>query len=301
MDRQNFGNHITAQIRQLDEMVETVTEKRFDRNSFSDVLPEEKAKKIRRVIMTGCAGSYSAAGAMAEAFRRISGIRYVHHPDPMEFTRYYSDFDLTKGHDSAETLVVTIGRDEDRMIRDILKKGKEKGCPVLLIGSDNDIRSYFASMITLLGLASHLGKANGHFEEAEEKELITGIKDYVHEVMKDYACIDEQMSKEAQRMKEFRNFDLVGDWSDTWSAQFVGQQLIQCCGVQATHTNSEEWVHISMMNKEPETIGTMFMITADSNSYGRIVDTSWGSARLGRPTIVVSDGKREDFKEDLKC
>ncbi len=291
---------VMKQIQELDQLLEIKLETSFDENKLTNVIPEEKAGRICRVVMSGCGGAYPAAVSMAEAFRRISGIKAVHHPDPMEFTRYYSDFDLSKGFAYDETLVVALGSsEEEQLIREILEKGKEKGCHTLLIRGESDICSYFSAMIALLGLAAYLGKANGHFTAAEEMKLIGDIESYVHVAVKEIETIDEQMFIEAKRLKDFLKFDLVADWSDSGSAQFVEQKLIEYSGVQATHTNSEEWVHISMMNKDPQTIGTMFMITDSSNSYGRIVDTSWGSVKLGRPTIVVSDGKREDFENEL--
>ena len=194
MNKKDYNTPIDRQIRELDELVEIQTEKCFDRNRLESILPYETARSIKRVVMTGCGESFSAAGAIAEAFRRISGIKAIHHPDPMEFTHYYSDFDLTKGYDRKETLVVAIGDDGSQMIRGILER--EKNCHSVLItnGSDSpnkdyaenlfrvgtpegcdtsDLRSYFIRMIALLGLASHLGKANGYFTETQEEELIT--------------------------------------------------------------------------------------------------------------------------------
>lgn len=322
MNKKDYSNTIDLQIRELDELVEVQLENCFRAGKREELLSIEDAAKIKRVVLSGCGDSYSAAGSMAEAFRKISGIKAVHVPDPMEFTRYYTDFDLTKGNDYSETLVGAISASGGGIrIAEILDRGGDKGCHTMLITnnpeSDNckhaestfwvetpagcnspGLRSYFASMIALIALAAHLGKANGHIDEAYEEDLKNKIRNYVHTFMKDFEQIDDLMFNEAIRMKEFKKFDIVADWQDFFSALFVEQKFIECSGVQATHTNSEEWVHISMMTKEPERIGTLFMITADSNSYGRIVDTSWGSVKLSRPTIIATDGDQKDFEAD---
>ena len=321
MNKADYQNTVVSQIRELNELVEIEIGHCFDPLRWNEIFPVEKATGIKRVIATGCGDSYAAAGAMAEAFRKISGLKTYHHPDPMELIRYYTDFDLTKGYSKEETLVIAISASGGKdMIREILERAN--GCHSLLVTNNPEtanaeyaesvfdvrmpsgcdvpgLRSYFSSMIALLGLASYLGKANGHFSEAEEQDLISEIRDYVHRFMKDFEKIDELMLNEAVRMKDLNKFEIVADWSDTWSALFVEQKFIECSGIQATHINSEEWVHISMMYKDPEKIGDMYLITKDSNSYGRIVDSSWGSVQLKRPTIIVTDGAREDFEEDL--
>lgn len=320
MNKKDYSNTIDLQIKELDKLVDVQLEKCFGKEKREKILSVEDAAKIKRVVLSGCGDSFSAAGAMAEAFRKISGIKALHTPDPMEFTRYYTDFDLTKGNKKEETLVVAISASGGGVrIAEILDRGE--GCHTMLITnnpqSDNckhakstfwvetpegcnspGLRSYFASMIALIALASHIGKANSHIDETYENKLIEDIRNYVHEFMKDFEKIDDLMFSEAIRMKDFKKFDIVADGCDWYSAQFVEQKFIECSGVQATHTNSEEWVHISMMTKGPENIGTIFMIIKDSPSYRRIVDTSWGSLRLERPTLIVTDADKKDFEDE---
>jgi glucosamine 6-phosphate synthetase-like amidotransferase/phosphosugar isomerase protein len=322
MNKKDYSNTIDLQIRDLEQLVDVQVAGCFKEGKREALLSVETAAGLKRVVISGCGDSFSAGGAMAEAFRKLSGIRALHVPDPMEFTRFYTDFDLTKGHEPQQTLVIAISASGggDR-IAEILDRGNDKGCHSILITNNPEskncghakatywvetpagcnspgLRSYFASMIALLGLACHIGKANGHIDQAEEDKLVSEVKTYVHDFMKEFERIDDQMFEQAVRFKDFKKIDLVADGPDYFSALFVEQKFIECGGVQATHTNAEEWVHISMMTREPEHIGTVFMIVHDSPSFGRIRDTSWGSCKLSRPTLVVTDAPRSEFADE---
>ena len=90
MNKQHYYNTIGLQIEDLRTLVDVQTENCFDRAKFGALLDASTVKGLKRVIITGCGDSFSAAGAMKPAFRMHSGLKLVSVPDPMEFCRYYT-------------------------------------------------------------------------------------------------------------------------------------------------------------------------------------------------------------------
>ena len=260
---------------------------------------------------------------MLQGFKLLSGIELSVVPDPMEFTRYYTEWDTKQGYPDDEVLVIAVSASggSERIV-EILKKGNNMGVHSMLISNNPEsngakeaktvywvetpagcntpgLRSYFASMIAIIALGAFIGLKKGTISEQRFMKVKQEIVDYVKNFMLDFERMDNQAFELAVQMKELDRFEAVGDGPDYFSALFVEQKVVECPGVFCIHSNSEEWCHISMMVRDNEHIGTVFMVTEDSPSYGRIVDTTWGAQRLGRPALVVTDSDKEDFAEGL--
>ena len=67
MRKEDYFNSVTDQVLALREMNPIQADKCFDLEKLQSVFPAEAAGKIRRVIVTGCGDSYSAAGAGSAA------------------------------------------------------------------------------------------------------------------------------------------------------------------------------------------------------------------------------------------
>ncbi|MCI7638665.1 MAG: hypothetical protein MSS60_02425, partial [Clostridiales bacterium] len=90
MNKQDYYNSVTDQVKDLRHLASVQTELCFNLETLSKVLDDQTAKNIRRVIITGCGDSYSAAGAMMPGFRTLSGLRKCNSPDIMDFCCFYS-------------------------------------------------------------------------------------------------------------------------------------------------------------------------------------------------------------------
>lgn len=319
MNKQDYYNSVTHQVEDLVNLADVQTDICFDLNTLAAVLPREVAGKIRRVIITGCGDSYSAAGAMMPGFKKLSGLRKCNAPDIMDFVYYYSENKVKRNYNMDEVLVVSISFSggSERVVR-LLEKANVLGAHSLLITRTPDsiggraakyifdvktpagcnspgLRSYYASMVGICALGAYLGVCNGNLtEEAffRTKEQITA---YTSRFMEDFRAIDDLMFREAVRMKDLRKFELIADWNEGWSAQFVEQKFIECGGMFCSHTNSEEFVHISMVARCPEEWGEIIMINEADLSRSRMKDTINGCLVQHRPTLIVTDIAPEDF------
>ena len=108
MKKQDYYNSVTDQVKDLQNLAAIQADKCFDLAKLDTVLGPDTAKKIKRVIITGCGDSYSAAGAMIPAIKALSGLKKCNSPDIMDFCRYYSPLRVAKGCEMDEVLVMSI-------------------------------------------------------------------------------------------------------------------------------------------------------------------------------------------------
>ena len=67
MKKQNYENTINLQVKDLFSLVDVQTEKCFDRAKMDGMMSESDFANIKRVIISGCGDSYSAAEFFAAA------------------------------------------------------------------------------------------------------------------------------------------------------------------------------------------------------------------------------------------
>lgn len=316
MDKQNYYNTIGLQVESLFELAPIQVEKCFDEKKLSALLPLPEAAALKRLIVAGCGDSYSAAGAMAPVIRKLACVSCAS-PDPMELCSFYTDEDIRDGCKPEEVLVVAISASGGSVrIVEMLERAKAAGVRSMLITNNPEskgakaaelvycvetpelcntpgLRSYFASLTALAALASYIGGSKGVAEPAVARQAIL---DYVSACQPRYQEIDGQMFELAQRWSGLEKFEIVGDESEFFSAQFVEEKFIECASVHASHADSEDWCHINFFLREPETVGTIFQVNAAAPDLDRIAESVRVSVAIGRPTLVVTDADC-DFAE----
>ena len=322
MDKNYYYNTIGLQIEDLTTLAQVQTEKCFDRAKLAALMDASAYQRIRRVIITGCGDSYSAAGAMLPAFKLHSGLELVCVPDPMEFCRYYKKKEVNQGCADNETLVIAVSASGgSARIVEILAKANEMGVGSMLISNNPEsngakaaqymyhvqtppgcnspgLRSYYASMVALTALGAYIGLCQGHITEDRFDDIKNSIVSYTQETMTCYQRIDEQMFTLGMAWKEFGKFELVGDCAEGFSAQFVEEKFIECAGVYAAHADSEDWCHINFFLRDPGTIGTVFLTQSHDPSFDRMLYTIRSSVGVGRPTLIVTDADASQFPEN---
>lgn len=284
----------------------------------------EGAGEIRRVILTGVAQAHSAVGAILPGFKALSGLEKCNAPDIMDFCHFYSPQRIGKGFRPDEVLVAVLSFDGEEEAQAALRRGAELGCRTILITNRPDsscgklaqvvfsldlpqswqgteVGAYIANLTALAALAAHIGLGRGHISPDRAEEVKTALKGYLRDFMDNYLVqVDQFMAQQAERMKDLTKFEVVGDWNEGYSAQFVEQQLICRSGVFCDHTNSEEFAHIGYFIRSPKAWGMLFLVNADDPSLSRMRDTLWGCLAQGRPTVVVSDAPASAFENHKK-
>ncbi|MDR2505076.1 MAG: SIS domain-containing protein, partial [Oscillospiraceae bacterium] len=292
------------------------------------ILDYDTARKIKRVIITGCGDSYSAAGAMLPAFKAHSGLRLASAPDPMDFCRFYSEDEVRKGNLPDETLVVAVSQSGgSARIVEILEKANGLNVLSMLISNSPEskgakaaklmynvetpsgcntpgLRSYFASMIAINALGAYIGLSRGHITLERFFAIKDAIVNYTQSFMEQerYERVDDLMFDVSKTWKDFEKFEIIGDFDEGFSAQFVEEKFIECAGVHTTHADSEDWCHINYFLRDPKTIGTVFMVNSKAPDFDRVVYAVRSSTAIGRPTLVVTDANASEFPaEAIVC
>lgn len=320
MDKKQYYNSVTDQVKDLYSLAAIQADLCFDSAKLEKVIDVETAKKIKRVIITGCGDSFSAAGAMLPGFKLLSGIQTINAPDIMDFVCYYNENKIKRGHAAEEVLAVGISfSGGSQRVIDAIEKANALGAQSLLITKNSaskgaaaakfvfdvetpagcntpGLRSYYASMVGLTALASHIGLCNGTISQQRFTEVKKSIVDYTAKFMESFDVIDEQMFQSAVEMKDLTRFEVIADANEGYSAQFVEEKVIECSGMHCDHTNSEEFAHISFMYHLPEGIGTIVLINKADLSFNRMVLTIVGCLKQHRPTIIVTDADPSEFE-----
>lgn len=320
MDKKQYFNSITSQVFELREIARIQADKCFDRKKMEGMLNSETAAQIKRIIVTGCGDSYSAAGAMRLALMQLSGIPACNAPDAIDFCRFYSDAKICKGYRPEEVLVIAVSFSGNSVqAAEALVRANEVGAHSLLITRVSDskagavaghvfnvetpagcntpgLRSYYASLVALSAIGAYLGLCKGCLTENRFMQIKNQISDYTLRFLAQIDIIDEQMFNLAVKMKDLRKFEIIADWNEGFSAQFVEQKFIECGGVFCDHTTSEEFAHISFFQRDPSTYGMIVMVNAADPSLSRMQDTIGGCLKQHRPTLVVTDADPQKFE-----
>lgn len=319
MEKKKYFNSVVHQVKDLEVLADIQQELCFDLEKLKSMFPEKIAKKIKRIILTGCGDSFSAAGAMVPGVRKLSGVQKVNSPDIMDFCRYYDLSKITKGYALDEVLVIAISfsGSADRVV-EALTKAKELGTQALLITRNPEskgakvadlifdvatpdgcnspgLRSYYASMVGIVAVAAYIGLCRGIITKERFLEVKHNITSYTKTFMSEFDRIDDMMFAEAVRMKDLTKFEIIGDGNEGYSAQFIEEKFIECGGVYCDHTNSEEFAHISFFFRGPGEFGTVILVNEADPSLGRMKDTIYGCLCQHRPTVVVTDLPKEAF------
>ena len=320
MKKDNYANSVLHQVQDLKELAEIQKEKCFNLGKLSEMIGKESGAGIRRVIITGCGDSYSAAGAMLTGFKKLSGLKLCNAPDIMDFCHYYTEEKILKGLKAEEVLVVAISfSGSAARVAEALEKANALGIRSMLITKNPDsrggkaaqtvfdvetsdgcnspgLRSYYASMMGIAALGAYLGYCKGYLSEQDFYTVGEEIAGYTRRFLEDLDRIDDQMFEEAVKMKELKKFEVIADGNEGSSAQFVEEKFIECSGVYCDHTTSEEFAHISFFFRGPEEFGTIVMINEADKSLSRMRDTINGCLAQHRPTLVVTDMEESEFE-----
>lgn len=319
MEKQNYFNAVTAQVKDLSALANIQPALCFNMEKLRAVLEQDACKKIKRVILTGCGDSFSAAGAMLTGFKKLSGLRKCNTPDIMDFCRFYTKEKIHRGYAAEEVLVIGISfSGSAERVAEALNKANDLGIASVLITRNPDskggqaaqhvlnvetpegcntpgLRSYYASMVGIAAFGAYIGVCNGTLTQAEFEKTKEEIAGYTAAFMQDFERIDDMMFAQALRMKDLTKFEVIADWNEGYSAQFVEEKFIECSGVYCDHTTSEEFAHISFMFRCPQEFGTVVLINEADTSLSRMKDTINGCLAQHRPTVIVSDASPATF------
>lgn len=318
MNRSEFDNNIRKQIMSLPELVNTQLAECFG-EKLKNLMTMAEIFDTRRIILTGCGDSYAAAITMAPVIERYCDCFGVKVMRTIEFTRFLEKKDIGIGEPNSPLVIAISASGNSARICEALQKANEVEAFSILMTNNpvskaakiakrvytmgtpvfpNDfpgLRSYFASLIGLIALASRYGHVRGTLPPTTNEDFQTAIISYITDYADKMERIDQQMFALAQKWSNFSKFDFIGDNQEYGSALFSAAKFIECCGSYATAEDSEDWCHINYFLRDASQTGTIVMANPNAPSFGRIRETIASAAKIGRPVLVVSSADPEIF------
>ncbi len=319
---QEVNNSVSLQVLSLPELSKTQVKSVFNEDKILSIFSKEELKKINKIIISGCGDSYSA-GAVASYIISSEFDIDVKAYDPMDGSRFLTAEDVIEDNpENTLAIIVSAGGGASRIV-EMVTKFQEIGVQTVLVSNKTEskaasvakklfimetpplcdtpgLRSYYASMLGVTALGCYIGNLKAGRDVCEF--LKYGEK--IEKVMTDYAGSLEEADKLAsmigERYKDFTEFEVVGDGSEFFSAQFVEEKFIECGGVVASHVDSEDWCHINVFVNNPKEIPVVVIANKYKNNYSRVVETVMSAKMIGRPTVVVSNGEKSDFIDGIE-
>lgn len=290
--------------------------------AIAKAIPDEKIKKIKRVIITGNGDSYAACLATKEFNSRMFHNLEYQALRCIDVSRHH----VFPTQDPEATLVIVISvSGGGARVTEAMRRAALKGCTTLAVTGNPDspmakeaehvltiripaaeafspayqARTYVAALCTTLLFGMHAGKLFGSITEEAAELMRREILEYSRAVCCEEVLgrIDQQMYELAQTWQTFIGFDFVGGGTDFATAYFGTAKFFELCGSLNCLNDSEDWCHIDYFQTDRDKIGTAVAAFGNCASFSRTVETVGSMLKSGRNVLVVSDRSREAFPE----
>ena len=251
MNSKNIDNSMLRQSRFTVEfgrkMMESITPERM-----REILPDDVARKIDKVIITGCGDSWLAGIAAKPAFDAISGVKC----EPLkniDFTRHYRKEDLT---DTTLVIGVSVSGTATRVI-EAIERGNYNGCETLMISNGPEALSmkeakhalwcnmpalepsagncsYMGTTYGLICVARRLGEVKGIIDNNFERNF-NAYYDAWEAFLPE---LEEKCLAIAEEMQGLHHIEMIGDGTGDGLAEFGAAKFVEMGGYACSIENA---------------------------------------------------------------
>ncbi len=285
------------------------------------VLTTPEIFSVQRIILTGCGDSLAAAMGTKHAFEMLTNIPTEVVP-AVELARLYQGKQI--GFAPLNPLVITVSNSGGvaRLVESIKRVNELGGFTLSVTGNPASpvgleskrvleldipdfpscpgVRSYMVSVLALLLIAIRIGEVRGVNTMDVSMDMRYDILAQAESLEKMLPEMDSQIAKIASSWKSFKCFDFVGAGFDYATAWYGHAKILEATGLAAMHINSEEWLHLNFFMRDRENIGTFLVANTTNPVHSRNAEVLKYMNELGRPLVVISDGKNADFDQDAQ-
>lgn len=291
--------------------------------SFSEAIPDEVLKKVRRVIVTGCGDSYAASLATKTINEQMFGSADYHVLRTIDVSRNYV---FHEEEDLKQTLVIVISvSGSGARVTEAMMRARTKGCSTLAVTGNpqsrmalaaeyvytlnipksetfswaNQTKNYFSAILTTTLFGMHAGCLLGKTTPEEVARRRGEIQSYVNAAAAMLDDTAEVIDRVSDRFKDSIGFDFIGGGADFATAYFGTAKLFEAIGALCCLNDSEDWCHINFFMRNRDRIGSVAVATKCGNSFSRTVETVASMQKSGRDVLVVTDAGEEEFIEGV--
>lgn len=313
----NFDNAMRRQVMSLPNLIKEQYEDLEPKTR--KVLTTPEIFSIQRIILTGCGDSYAAALATKHAFEMLTNIP-TEVVTAIELSRLYSKKQL--GFAPLNPLVIAVSNSGGvaRVGEAIQRVNKCGGFTLGITGNTESLlgknaskvleldippfesapgtRSYMVSVMSLLLMAIRIGEVRGSYTMDQAMSYRYDIANQADALEKLLPNMDEQVLQIADEWKRMEAYDFIGAGFDYAAAWFGHAKIYEAIGKYAMHINTEEWLHLNFFMKNIDDIGTVLIANTTNSTFSRAKELAKYMEMLGRPSMIITDGTKEDFDID---
>lgn len=279
------------------------------RQAAAAVFGFEEARRVNRVIITGCGNSLCVAMAARQAFLALTDVE-AQVCDSMELARYMPAGRLAE--EGVVTVILSNSGHASRVTELAMRIQKAGGRCVAVCGNPDaslwalashhlpvavppfdfrpDVRSFAPPLMALVYLAAELGRAQGRRPAAYFDEVCGAMEALPQAMAAAMPAMEAQAMAAAASLKTCHSLEAVGSGWDAATAWFAHAKTIAACGLPAVSMDSEDWFHLYYFNRRPQGIGTVLVSNGASPSRSRDLELLETARGLGRPVVAITDG-----------
>lgn len=275
-------------------------------------------QSLHQVYAFGDGDSYHAALGSELAFDEFAKVNY--YPTPaFQFLAYDADH-LSPNFPNATLAVGISASGGTAKVVESLQKAKKASPQIMVAGivgneqsrvADNadylisaqipelgrspGIRTFTASLMSLLSLAIRIGEIKRHYHMEDANQLRQEIVALGDVVDSTYQASKEPASASAKTFKDAHFISFVGSGPSFGSAYFSGAKVVEAAGVFPGIQDLEEWAHVERFSYPIDF--PVFMVAPPGRSYQRALELARGLKQIGHPLMAVVDQDDRDIAD----
>ncbi len=319
MERKDYDNSLLRQAMAL---------KEYARIVYDHVLPQVNKLPVKelwdaqKIFISGCGDSWLAGIAATPAFESVTRIE-TNPIRAIEFSRILSSKNLGYSPNTPLVILISFSGSGSRVV-ECAQRAVKYGANTIAVTNDPDSQlgrvcrycidlglpkdgeyqpgliTYDASMLTLFLIALRIGRVRNKISPLDHEDMHKELLSFIDVSSAENEDTAERCFAIAQKWKDLKAEDFIGDYADHATAYFGSAKVIETFGGYTTYDDSEDWSHINFFLSEPEKIGRVVIANSSTPSYGRVLETIRAIGMLKSPCVVVTDGQREDFPEGME-
>ena len=319
MSLADYDNSLARQARKLEEYAKIVYESVWPQ---VDRLPVKEIWDAQKIFITGCGDSWLAGIAAKPAFESVTKIE-TNAPRAIDFSRALSNKNLGYSPNTPLVILISYSGTAARVIECAKRASKYGANTVAITNNPNSplaencrycihvglpeggeyqpgLITYNASMIALFAIALRIGRIRNKITPLEYEDMKKELLNHVSEVQGRINEYDERAFEIAEKWKDLKAEDFIGDYADYATAYFGSAKVIESFGGYTTYDDSEDWCHINFFLADPEKIGRVVITNKTAPSYGRMLETIAAVKILKSPCMIVTDADKSEFPEGME-
>jgi len=278
-------------------------------------LTYEIIKKIKRIYITGCGDSYFAALGSQLAFHQFAGIP-IQPLTSLHFARYEAGY-LPDGESKSSLVIgISVSGEVSRTI-EALNMGNQFCAQTIAITGTTDspitqvadltilakipdfpdplgthtpgVRSYLASQLALVLIATRIGELNSNLTISEGKRIYREMEDIGRIIDQTIMLCKDKTRILIEEWEDSDEFIFVGAGPNFATSLFTAAKFLEASGDSSAGQETEEWCHLQYFARNEKT-PTIFL-SAAGRDLSRTLEAVHASWTIGRRTAVIAPEK----------